>query len=223
MRSRAYRLGTMALAIAVGTLPSAASAADDDLEFWFNPTVTVALDADTSVKLETAQRLRRESQGRPDTFFFRLWAKQQITDQIELAGAIERRINDGRSDETRTMQQLSVKQGILRGRVRLEERFIGGDGGRLGLRLRTRIGAAIPLVERGRLTLNPDIETFLTLRDSSASGDLGKRELRAQIALGYKASKNLTVKAGYLIQYDLEEGARNTVGRAPILGLNFLF
>ena len=65
--SAIFRLtATAALAV----LPVAAHATDDDLEFWFNPTISAALDKNTSVKLETAQRLRRESEGRPDTYFF---------------------------------------------------------------------------------------------------------------------------------------------------------
>ncbi|MEO1044040.1 MAG: DUF2490 domain-containing protein [Pseudomonadota bacterium] len=204
-------------------LPCAAHATDDDLEFWFNPTVAVALDEDTSVKLETAQRLRRESQGRPDTYFFRLWMKQRVSEELVLAGAVERRINDGRRDEIRTMQQVYGEYGIVGLRLRLEQRFAEGAGGRMGLRFRARAGVAIPLDESGSWTLNPDIESFVTFRNSSPGGDIGKTELRTQIAVVHRASDNLTLKLGYLMQYDLEQREVDTVGHAPIVGIHMSF
>ncbi|MEM1133775.1 MAG: DUF2490 domain-containing protein [Pseudomonadota bacterium] len=214
------RLGCACLFMA---LPSAAYATDDDLEFWFNPTVAVALDEDTSVKLETAQRLRRESQGRPDTYFFRLWLRQQVEDDLEISGAIERRINDGRRDEIRSMQQAISHIGIVNVRLRLEQRFAEGAGGRMGLRLRSRVGVAIPLDEQGAWTLKPDIESFITFRNSNPGGDIGKTELRTQIAVAYQASDNLALKLGYLMQYDLEQREVDTVGHAPIVGIHFSF
>jgi len=200
-----------------------AFAGDDDIEFWFNPTVSVALDEDTSVKLETAQRLRRASQGRPDTFFFRLWARQQVSPGIELAAAAERRINTGRRDEVRTMQQVSGRYGVSVMRLRLEQRFAENSGGRMGLRVRARIGADIPLDRARSWFFQPDIESFVTLRDSSPGGDIGMSEMRTQIALGYRASDHLRLKAGYLMQYDLEQREVDTVGHAPIIGVHFSF
>jgi hypothetical protein len=204
-------------------LSTPAHATDDDIEFWFNPTIAFALDEDTSVKLETAQRLRRESQGRPDTFFYRLWARQQVSENIELAGAVEHRTNTGRRDETRTMQQVSARYGVSVMRLRLEQRFAEDAGGRMGLRVRARIGADIPLDRDKRLFFQPDIESFVTLRNSNPGGDIGMSEMRTQVALGYRASDHLKVKLGYLMQYDLEQREVDTVGHAPIIGLHFTF
>jgi len=223
-RRNAFRLGALAsIALPLAALPSAAHATDDDLEFWFNPTITVALDEDTAIKLETAQRLRRESQNRPDTYFFRLWAKQKVSKGIVVAGAAERRINDGRRDEVRTMQQVSGRYGVARMRLRLEQRFAENAGGRMGLRVRGRIGADIPINNDKTLFFSPDIESFVTLRNSNPGGDIGKSEMRTQIALTYEVSDHLRVKAGYLMQYDLEQREVDTVGHAPILGLAFRF
>ncbi|MDJ0978809.1 MAG: DUF2490 domain-containing protein [Erythrobacter sp.] len=207
----------------MATTPCAAHATDDDIEFWFNPTIAVALDEDTSVKLETAQRLRRESEGRPDTYFFRLWAKQKVSSGLTLAGAVERRINDGRRDEVRTMQQATGRYSVARMRLRLEQRFAENSGGRMGLRVRARIGADIPLDGRKTWFFSPDIESFVTLRNSNPGGDIGKSEMRTQIAVAHKVSENLKLKAGYLMQYDLEQREVETVGHAPILGLHSTF
>ena len=211
------------LCLAAMASPSFAHATDDDIEFWFNPTVSVALDEDTTVKLETAQRFRRESQGRPDTYFFRLWAKQRVAKGLTLGGALERRINDGRRDEIRSMQQAEGRYGVARMRLRLEQRFAQGSGGRMGLRVRARGGMAIPLDDTGQWTLNPDVETFITLRNSRRGGDIGKTEFRAQMMVGYRASDDLTIKAGYLLQYDLEQRVPDTMGHAPIVGVHFTF
>ena len=211
------------LCLAAMASPSFAHATDDDIEFWFNPTVSVALDEDTTVKLETAQRFRRESQGRPDTYFFRLWAKQRVAKGLTLGGARERRIIDGRRDEIRSMQQAEGRYGVARMRLRLEQRFAQGSGGRMGLRVRARIGADIPLNGQETWFFSPDIESFITLRNSSPGGDIGKSEMRTQIAVAHKVSENLKIKAGYLMQYDLEQRDVDTVGHAPIVGIHFKF
>ncbi len=79
------------------------------MRIWLNPSVEVGLDDDTAFELETAQRFRSESDGRVDTYFFRGWVKQDIADNATLAGAVEYRINDGGSNEVRTIQQRPVR------------------------------------------------------------------------------------------------------------------
>lgn len=214
----------LALAAAAGaalfTTPAAAQ--DEAFEFWLNPSIGTDLDDDTGIELETAQRFRSAEDGRVDTYFFRLWLKQGISDQFTLAGAVEQRINDGGNNETRTMQQLSGKHGVIRTRLRLEQRFVD-NADRMGLRLRPRLGVEVPLDESGRWTAGADAELFWTLRGNNVGSDEGITGLRTQIGVGYEVSDNLALSLTYLRQQDFEDNAPDEVGHAPLIGIEYSF
>jgi hypothetical protein len=200
--------------------PHTASAADETAEYWFNPSVSLDLDEDTGVELETAQRFRREADGRPDTYFARLWLNQALASNVTLGAALERRINDGAAHETRLIQQLSTRHGILRTRLRLEQRFVESADS-TGLRLRPRLGLALPVTEDQRLQFKTDAELFLTLRSTSDGGDTGITGLRTQIGFGYEINPRLSVSAAYLRQQDIRDRRPDTVGHAPVIGVEF--
>jgi hypothetical protein len=200
-----------------------AAATDEDFELWFNPSFEYGLDEDTAVELETAQRFRDADRGRVDTYFFRFWLKQEVADNVTLAGAVEQRFNDGGRDERRIMQQLSTSHGLLRTRLRLEQRFSEDRGGRMGLRLRPRLGVAFPLSEDGRWSAGANAELFWTLRSTSAGGDTGITGLRTQIAVGYDLSDDLELSLTYLRQQDFEDNGPDVVGHAPVIGISYAF
>lgn len=201
-------------------MPAAAN--DDGFEFWLNPSASFELDGDTGVEIEMAQRFRSASDGRVDTYSARLWLHQALNDAVTVSGAAERRINDGDDDETRFIQQLSTKHGVLRTRLRLEQRFVDGKGG-MGLRLRPRLGAAIPLDGDGRWSLHGTAELFLTLRSTSAGGDVGLTGLRTQLGASYALSDDVSLTIAYLRQQDLVGGAPDRVGHAPLIGIEWSF
>lgn len=205
-------------ALAAALLHAPASASDDAFELWLNPSVSFQLDGDTGMEFETAQRFRSASDGRADTYYARLWLNQELSDSVTASGAAERRINDGDDDETRFMQQLSTKHGVLRTRLRLEQRFVDGNG-RMGLRLRPRIGAAIPL--DSRWSLQGTGELFLTLRSTSAGRDDGLTGFRTQLIAGYALSDAVSLTVGYVRQQDVIDGAPDRVGHAPSIGIEW--
>lgn len=210
-------LAGLAVFAAAG-LPSSARADDQDFEAWFNPVLIADLDEDTYLKLETAQRLRSAGRGREDTYFFRLWAWRKLDEGLRIGGAIERRINDGARDEIRAMQQVQSRMGIVHVRMRLEERFAQGANARMGLRLRSRAGIAIPLDRAESWHLKADAESFITLRNSFPPGDIGKTALRTQVYLAHRVNERLAVRFGYLRHHEIEPAEPDEVGHAPILG-----
>lgn len=210
------------LSIAAAALPGHALAADDGFEFWLNPSASFDLDADTGLEIETAQRFRDAGDGRVDTYFARLWVNQNVADNVTLSGAFERRQNDGGRDEIRLIQQMSTKQGILRTRLRLKQRFVD-DADRMGLRLRPRLGLSVPLDESGKWAIKGDAELFLTLRSTSNGADQGLTGLRTQAGFAYELSERVSVTAVYLRQQDFEQGGPDTVGHAPLIGLELSF
>ena len=165
---------------------------------------------------------RQADDGRVDTYFARLWVNQDVSDAVTLSGAFERRINDGGSDETRLIQQMSTKHGILRTRLRLEQRFVE-DADRMGLRLRPRLGVSVPLDEAERWSFKSDAELFWTLRSTSTGGDTGITGLRTQIGVGHDLTDNISLSLAYLRQQDFNDGAPDRVGHAPIIGVEYAF
>ena len=200
--------------------PYVALATDEAAEYWLNPAISVEFDDDTGLELETAQRFRSEADGRPDIYFARLWLNQSIADDATLSGALERRINDGASHETRLIQQLSTNHGALRTRLRLEQRFVA-DADNTGLRLRPRLGLAIPVTDDKRLQFKTDAELFFTLRSTSDDGDTGLTGLRMQIGFSYDINSQLSVSAAYLRQQDISDRNPDIVGHAPVIGVDF--
>jgi hypothetical protein len=202
--------------------PSAALADDDDLEFWLNPAVTFDLDDDTGLEFETAQRFRDADRGRVDTYYARLWVNQEVSDTFTLSGGVERRINDGGADETRLLQQVSGRHGLFRTRVRLEQRFVD-EADRMGLRLRTRAGVSVPLGEDSPVSFDTNAELFWTLRSNNRGGNQGLTGLRAQIGFGYDVNDRLSVSLAYLRQEDFSDDKPDTVGHAPLIGIEYGF
>ena len=205
------------------TLTAPAAASDEAFELWLNPSVGFDIDDDTAFELETAQRFRDADDGRVDTYFARFWLKQKLADDVTLAGALEKRVNDGGSDELRLHQQLSTSHGILRTRLRLEERFVEDRGGRMGLRLRPRLGVSVPVTADGRWSAKTDAELFWTLRGTSEGGDTGITGLRTQVGVGYDVSDNLSLGLTYLRQQDFEDDGPDEIGHAPLIGIEYSF
>ena len=219
----AYRALAAISPLALLAVAAPAAAADEAFEFWLNPSIGTDLDEDTSVELETAQRFRSAADGRVDTYFFRFWVNQQISDQFTLSGAVEQRFNDGGSDELRTIQQLSGRHGYLRTRLRLEQRFVEDRGGRMGLRVRPRVGVSVPLDEEGRWSVGADAELFWTLRGTSPGGDTGITGLRNTIGVSYDVNDNLSISLDYLRQQDFEDNGPDEIGHAPMIGIELSF
>ena len=201
---------------------SPAAAQDEAFELWLNPSIGTDLDDDTAIELETAQRFRSASDGRVDTYFFRGWLKQDVADNATLAGAVEYRINDGGSNEVRTMQQLSTSHGILKTRLRLEQRFVDGAD-RMGLRLRPRLGVGFDLTQDGRWSAGADAELFWVLRGNNVGSDTGITGLRTTVGVEYAVSEQLSLGVSFLRQQDFEDGGPDEIGHAPLVGLEYSF
>lgn len=215
------RLSLMSAAAAL-LAAAPAHASDEAFEFWLNPSLSTDLDDDTSIELETAQRFRSADDERADTYFARLWLAQEFGDEVTLAGAVERRINDGGSNELRTLQQLSTSHGIIRTRLRLEQRFVD-DAGRMGLRLRPRVGVSVPIGDDTGWSAKADLEGFVTLASTRAGGDDGITGMRTQLGVKYKFDDSFSASLTYLRQQDFEDNAPDPVGHAPLIGLELSF
>lgn len=209
-----------ALAAAI-PLSSAAASEDEGLELWLNPSIAYDVDDRTQVELETAQRLRRQSDGREDTYYARLWLNRELSDVVTLSAGVERRANEPGADETRLLQQVSTRHGVWRTRLRLEQRFV--DDARMGLRLRPRLGVELPLDDDDRWTFVATAEGFVTLRATTAGGDTGLTGVRTQVGAEWAVNDRLTVGLAYLRQQDIRRNRPDRVGHAPMLSVELSY
>jgi len=194
---------------------SPAHAAEDELELWLNPSLSAGIAPNTSVELETAQRLR----GSPadDTYYGRLWLSRRISDAVKVGVAAERRWQ-GRDEETRLLQQVSVNFAAIALRTRLEQRFVSSDP-RIRWALRQRVGTSLPLSSSGEgWSLVANFEAGFTLRSGEPGDQQGLTGLRSFVGVEREIGP-VELTLGYLRQQDVEEGAADRVGHAPFIGL----
>ena len=139
-----HMIRALAGALLIGASP--AVAANDEVELWFGPNLSVAIDDKNYLELDTAQRFRLGPAR--DTFQHRLWLGRKLAARISGAVGIERTF-EGDRRETRILQQLSYPLGRFSARTRLEQRFVS-DASRTAWRVRQRIGYAVPLTGDGK-------------------------------------------------------------------------
>ena len=210
--------GLSALVVTAG-IASPAAAADDRIELWLNPSISAELDERHGIELETGQRFRADPAD--DTYFARLWISRSLGRGTTLSAGIERR-HEGRSRETRLLQQIGYPLiGPLKGRTRVEQRFVEGTG-RTGVRVTQRIGVAAPLRKSA-----PDdwsavayVEGFLTLRPTTGGGDRGVTGVRTFLGVE-REFRRVDVTIGYLRQQSIRRNGPDTVGHAPLIGLTY--
>ncbi len=170
--------GKRLVALALAACATPAAAADDRLELWLAPNLSVALDSRTFVEVDLALRFRSKPAG--DTYQNRLWLGRKLGGDVAAAGGIERTF-EGARRETRILQQLSYPLGPLKARTRLEQRFVS-DSDRTAWRVRQRIGHAIPLsASKSSWKLAASAEGFFTLRSGSSGGQTGLTGFRTVI------------------------------------------
>ena len=216
-----FLASAVAAIVFAGSAPAMAS--DEDLEIWLNPRIEYGLDDDTSIELETGQRFRDANNGRADTYYFRLWLNRNVADNVEISGGVEKGYNTPGRDELRFLEQVQTKHGIVRTRFRLEQRFSEGRGGRMGLRVRPRLGVSIPLNDDKTWDFGTNVELFWTLRGTSPTSDTGLTRVRTQIGVGHDLTDNLEVSLAYLFQRDFEDNAPDQVAHVPLIGMKYSF
>lgn len=210
----------LAASTAALSLATPALASDEDMEFWFNPSVSKAVGDRTSIELETAQRFRNDP--RNDTYFVRGWVKRDDARDNTWGVGIEQRWNGPDQQEVRLLQQVGYELGPIDFRTRMEQRFISTDP-QTGWRVRQRIGTSIPLGDTANnWSLTADAELFVTLRSTDPDGQTGVTGLRTFAGLEREFGR-YEVSLGYLRQQDVRDNAPDRIGHAPFIGVGVAF
>ena len=210
----------LATSFAALALATPALASDEDMEFWFNPSVSKAVDGRTSVELETAQRFRKDP--RTDTYFVRGWIKRDDARDNTWGVGIEQRWNGPDQQEVRLLQQVGYELGPIDLRTRMEQRFVSTDA-QTGWRVRQRIGTSVPLGDSDTSwSLRADAELFVTLRSTDPDGQTGVTGLRTFVGFEREFGR-YEVGLGYLRQQDVRDNAPDRIGHAPFIGVGVAF
>lgn len=210
-------------ALAFASLASPALASDDEFELWVKPKVELKLDQDTILLVETGAKFREPSKKGDDTYFARLWVQQKVSNKITVAAAVEKRVEIATYDEVRLSQEVRLADGILRTALRVEERFLEDKGGRMGVRVRPRVGVAFDLDDEHKWTLEAHAEPFITLRAEKPGGDTGLTGFRTEVGVTHKLADNVFVGAAYVRDQYILDGYPDRVAHAPQIGVKLKF
>ena len=194
---------------------SPAAAADEYLELWLKPSLVRQLDKSTFVEVETEQRFRDGPAA--NQYVGRLWLGRSLAKGVTGMIGVHRGVD---TRETRLLQQIGYPLVAgLKGRTRLEQRFIDDDD-RTGWRVRQRLGTAIPLGQSDGWELAANVEGFFTLRSTRPGGTTGLTGLRTFVGFEREYDK-VELSVGYSRQQNIRRGAPDRVGHAPTLAMTF--
>lgn len=198
-------------ALAALVLPTAAQAADEDINIWLAQTAQVDLGKGAVLWLEAQERFTNDA-SRLGQFLVRpaIGYKLDKTTTVYLGYAyvMTDPVGPAKSHEHRIYQQLSFRllgdgKGVtLTGRTRFEQRFFENQDG-TGWRLRQQLRLTAPL--SGKVRAVAWTEPFIGFNETTFQRDnlgLWRNFAGAAIPVG----KKFTLEPGYLNQYVVRNG-----------------
>lgn len=212
----------LGLALLFGLSTTQVSAKDEALEVWISPTINFRLDDNTPAKIETSQRFRNSRDKRPDTYFVRGWVGQRLNDNMLIEAGVEKRINHGADDEIRLLQQVTTNFGIIRNRVRLEQRFVE-NATQTSWRIRAKQGVLIPLDDKDKWSLKSDSEFFFVLVPTKQGGQTGFTENRTQVNFVRRMNDHFSFSFGYMRVQKINKSKQDSVGHVPTFTFDYTF
>lgn len=203
------------LAIPFALAASPALAQEEDSELWLTGSAKVGIADSTDLEFESVNRFSDDSGGLYEIELMGGVA-QEVAKGVTLGGGYVRVVNYSRGTATRTEDRFRVQVGLsgnagvvrLSGRMRLEHRT-RSDGEDVAYRLRPQIKATVPI--GGPFSAVASHESLIPLNDTDWGERSGYDRMRNMIGLNWKASKLLSIEAGYLNQYRFGHDRRRDV------------
>lgn len=204
------------LALPLALAASPALAQEEDSELWLTGGGSVAVGEKTEIDFESVNRFSDDSGGLYEIELMG-GVTQEVAKGLTLHGGYVRVVNYSRGTVTRTEDRFRIQLGLSRtlgtvklsGRVRLEHRS-RSDGDDTGYRLRPQIKASLPLGESD-FSLVGSHESLIPLNDTDWGEEGGYDRMRNLIGVNWKASKQVSIEAGYLNQYRFGRGGDRDV------------
>lgn len=192
----------------------------NDTQFWFGESIAAPLDKQTTIALDTSERLRYTRIG-ADQYLARVSIDRRIAKGIEIGAGFTWQ-GTGRLNEYRPHEQIVLTQGLFALRTRLEQRMIDGVDDMVW-RLRERLQIAKPLDRARRWTAVVSGEGFIHLNRTGATALTGLVMFRTQIGLRRQIGDTLSLGLLYQRQQQMVAGGADIVNHAPVMSLGFKF
>jgi hypothetical protein len=189
-----------------------ARAADEDMQLWITQSVSEPLSSATEGTLDLSQRFRENG----NQLLTRGTVEFRLSPNAVIGGGAAYVSTINAADEVRPHQQLTLTFGALALRTRIEERFFE-QADRMELRLRQRIGVALPVSHRLKAGLAGEI---LYIAQSQDSRDAHVDQWRANATLARGLGGNLEGTLGYLAILSPRDGGPDKLSHVVQLSLS---
>lgn len=204
--------------IGLGCFPQAASAQDEDTQFWLLTSASGSIDDDTSLVVDSTYRVKEDARG-GDERTFRFLIEQEVDTRVKLGGGIGVFEAAGGRTQIRFTQQAALKLDRLDSRTRLEQRFFDGAD-QMELRFRQRMRYTVPLARRfsGSVSLE-----WLHLLQPRLRRTTDRNEFRPQISVSYQVLDNLELGLNYLVIATPREQRPDRLTHIPQVSIHAAF
>lgn len=210
---------SLTCAFACAGWASCALGQEQDTQLWVNAASTHHLSEETQLILDASWRFRERARG-DEQVMARFTVLQTVADGVRIGGGGAVFETEGGATELRPHQEIDLAFGRFSARSRIEERFFEGAD-RMELRVRQRIGYALPVGKAGRLSLDGEYLHLAQTRERG--GNRPRDEWRARAIASAKVSDRLTLGLGYLAIHTPREGARDRLTHIGQTHLNLAF
>jgi len=156
-----------------------ARAADEDVQLWITESVSEPLSSATQGTLDLSQRFRENG----NQLLTRGTVEFRLSPNAVIGGGAAYVSTIGAADEVRPHQQLTLTFGALTLRTRTEQRFFEGAD-RMELRLRQRIGVALPVAHRLKAGLAGELLYIAQSEDSDRDAHVDQWRANATLTRG---------------------------------------
>jgi len=197
-RTTAFSLVFALLAGASAAIP--ARAADEDVQVWINESLAAPLSRGNHATLDLSQRFRESG----NQVLARVTIERRLSPAVVIGGGAAQVSTIGSADEFRPHQQLTLTYGPLTLRTRVEQRFFE-RADRMELRLRQRIGVAVPVSDRLRAGLAGELLYIAQSQDSAQGSHVD--QWRANATMARHLTESLEATLGYLAILAPRDGA----------------
>ncbi|MFM6932697.1 MAG: DUF2490 domain-containing protein [Novosphingobium sp.] len=194
----------------------AATASEDDAQFWAQLTIQKPLSRTVTASVEVSPRLRSSRAG-GNQLQSRALIDLALNDRVSIGTGLVHVSSDG-PNEVRPHQQVTLFLGNLSLRTRLEERFIEGSA-RMSLRVREKATFRIPLSAADRVNLGA--EALVTLRAQSPTRPTGLDQVRLSALLDHRFSQELSLSGGYQLTITPRKGLPTRISHVPQVTLTW--
>ena len=193
--------------------PSAAKAADEDVQLWIYAVASGDLDEDTRLTVDGSARWREIRRG-DEQQTLRFTLEQEVVDGLRLGGGFGVFEAEGGQTELRPHQQATLTLGRFAARTRIEQRWFD-QADRMELRFRQRIRYTQPLASDWSASI--DGEYFNLVQTRNRDPDAARDQLRGRLIVSHMIAEKWRLGASYLFIFTPQSIGPDQINHVPQL------